>query len=706
MAFVGELFDDREVVPLRDEDRPIVRERSDKDHVVITSEESTFLEAYRYGLACMLSSSIEAISVSELVGRRVVLASPQFSSDEIYRRCEAIEGVWTTSSFEKHAHLLAAGCPVSEVFGRPDTKPPGKVSAHPGGKNPFYTKEDGMLQKLIHTDEGDERKNLLNCFPVPVDRIEQNGERFFTVQLEQGDCTSTTFELTAETKTSYQTLMECINRAGETLPNPPARLEGNQRDLKISISQIVSAQWPDQVEPAHRSDHWGRVSVDEQTAWLFEDHVYTPSRGLCSIRRDEIHVDDKRLKATPRIDQAGPELSKSDVTLEDIESVVAPAHSSLQAKLVSSYLALCAANVLPSGHRAPHYLLFLVGSKGSGKSTLAELMLACFGQNTNEGLSSLAASTEAGMLAKLGAYHDLPVGFDEYRNEAVDRKKNALLRQAYDKGNATKGTTQKNEQEKHPLRAIPIVVGEHAPDDRTGALLDRGLILKLDTQFEGDTYDDTRELIERASGLAPRLYQKFVDYGDEAYAELRTDMKKRLGDHLEELGHSGHGRRVRLYANLLAAREVTMGDADKVEEAFLGHLLDSADIIDDFALEQVFFRTLVGLASRDSARIQNEIAHVHDGSQLRLHGTTAFQAFQEQTSRQHAGSEASRQDILNHLKNFRHSWFIGNQVPERFHDKIRSCWAIDLEASDVPKSAMELAKYAKGDVNSALLQEA
>lgn len=716
IACSTDLWEDIEkVADLDSRERPVSRVGEETSRILLTARDGVFVRAFTLGLSCLLVSSIEDVPKTEMIGRKIVLdPSLSLSTDALYKIQDEIEGVWTCpedEDFEQLLTLLSDGLHTTEVLGRPEIQPIDRVSAHPNRGGPVFVEEEGLLCKLdFKKDEEPETVPLLNCVPRPVDRLQENGELFFTVQLEQQGHTSEPFELKAEAKASYQKLMERIKRVGSSLPKPPAHLGGRQRTLQTGIDQVVHAQWPDQVPPARRSDHWGRIEPDSEKdpIWLFEEHVWTKDRGLQSIRRDEVQVSNQRFKATPSIDEPGPQVeADSEATLRDVEDVIAPAHGSLLAKLLSSHIALCAANVLPTAYDEPHYPLVLVGPKGSGKSTAAELAVACFGRHQSEGLTSIATSTEAGLLAELGGYHSLPVGLDEYRNDSVSHDTNAMLRQTYDKGGTLKGTPRKNENVNHLFRAIPILVGEHMPDDRTGALLDRSLVLQFDNQFGEDTFDETRELIEQAPGIAPKLYDRFADRGDDAYVRTRDKWKQCIKETLEAMGHDGTGRRIRLYANLLAARELVFEDAEKLADDFIDHLIESFDLVDDFAMHRVFFQKLLAYASYKKHRFK-DIARVFNGTDLRLAATPVFDTFQEKLNRQRIDAQVNQRDLLNHLQSFKHTWFADWNKSTRFpeFDNPKKAWVIDLNHSDVPEDAIDLAAHAAGELDDDLRPEA
>lgn len=698
----------KEVLFEKSETDIVLRDAPDAQVIVITPDDEAFIEAYKRGISCALVRNPGVVPAGALNGRKVILTLGRSRSEEwvdhLYNATDdVLTAIWTAEASD--FDLLAEGYSVEEVCGRPEVKPAGEVSPLPGS-GPTYVRNQGVLSKVSYND--DEEKEfvpLLNCYPRPVDRIRERGEVFFTVCLEQDGRRSDCFDLIPEISTSYQEIMKAMKRVGSPLPRPPANIAGKQTWVLKAFDQVVHAQWPAGVPEAVRPGHWGQVSIEGagEDVWLFADHVFVPGQGLREVQKDEVYVDGHRVKATPNIDQPGPVLSTEEASIHEVEDVISRAHGQMTANLVTSYISYCASKVLPTAQEDNRHLAIFVGPKGSGKTTTGKLLLACFGQDPDE-MVSISGSTEAGVLAHLGAYRELPVGLDEYKNDSVSKRKNALLRQAYDKGTIKKGTVNRAETEDHQLHGIPLLIGEHEPNDNTGALLDRGLILDFDNDFEEDTYEETVDLMKRASNIAPQLYNQFVEYGDEAFRELRSRVKREIGTRLEEHGFPGVGRRVDLYSSVLASREVIIGDLDQKIDGFVEHLAQSLDRVEQSAVHIRFFQTLTGYAAgRPSTRAH--FARVMHGTELRLAATLSVSAYEEQAGRQRSSTDTGQQDILNHLKNFDGSWFLDANVNTRFESGQKKAWCIDLDHPDVPEAVLEFAQYAEGELDESLYED-
>lgn len=693
----------------------VCRENTREEHIgsqllILTSHDGVFWAAYRRGLSCLLIQTPVDLPPEVCVVDHFVLvevAGNQRNWVKKLYNSEDAQGVWTLQP--SALKRLPSAEHVTEIAGRPELMPAGEVAPGPG-LGPVFTEENGNLCRVKYdSDEEKKYAPILNCVPRPVDRIADGGETFLRICLEQGGVSSRPFDLTAEVATSPQKLMQNLTMVGEDLDIPPTEFCNSLKKLRRAVKLYSDAQWPGSVPPAKRSDHWGHFSPDAGgDAWLFEDgRVYTCDHGLREVERGEVYVGDSRVKVDPTIDMQGPSVSlDEEASLREVEEVVEGPHGALVAQLLVSFISLCAANVLPSVRRDKNFLLFLSGVKGSGKTTTAELTLACFGQTSDDAMTSIASATVAGLQNTLGAYHNLPVGFDHYRNDIVGAKKDGLLRQAYDQRSTSKGTVQVNETEEHPVRAIPIVLGEHIADDKTGALLSRGLHLQFDANFEEDTKEEMDELMTRASAIAPELFEKFDQVGDEEFVELRVNFEKRVVDRLEAMGHKNNGRRVDLYANLLAAREVVFRDGMEVIDDFVEHLAESLEIVEKYALHRHYFETLLGYVSNDSNDGIEGFARVVDGTELRLASTLAFDAYQQHSSQLRVERKVSRQDVLNHLKNFEDSWFPLWNEPTRYEGHgTKRAWVFELTHPDIPESALELAQYANGEIDATRVEE-
>ncbi|GEM_PF-6424315 len=693
----------------------LLRDREDNDLIIIASEDEVFKEAYMRGLSCLLVRDKKGVPNSCIIGRNVVLVSEDKEletwSDDLYLSAgEDVEAIWTATS--EALELLADGDTVDEACGLPEMKHVDQVASMPGMSTAFVEHE-GALCRVVPTEDGErEFEPILNCVPRTVDLIEEEGRKSYLVRLDQGGTESEEFELTPEIANSGQDLVTALTSVGYDLPRLPDHIAGSQKLMLSAFRQWVHAQWPSGYPPATRVDHWGRVSLEDcdEDIWLFDDQVYIPGRGLLKVDDNTFCVGERRILMEPSIvedgqDEEPPRLCKAEVEIQEVEDVVGRAHGEVTGILVGSFLAYCGSKILPSVYSADaHFLLFMVGVKGSGKSTALKLMLRCFGQPAE--LHAIHQGTAAGVLAVLGAYQDLPVGFDGYKNEGRGKTgKDAHLRQAYDKGSVPKGRPERYKTTDHKIRAIPMIDGEHVPDDDTGALLSRGLVIDFDREFEEDTADEMAELKERAPAVGLQLYNRFVEFGDAAFQELLNQKKERIGDNLEERGFRRYGRRVDLYAYLLASREVAFDDSEEVESVLIDHLVESLGRLEGLSLHNRFLEVLVTAASKKFNDF-SDFARVYNGTELRLGATNAVGLFEEQAKKQGLKRVANQRDILGHLQNY--SWFIKwNELTRhgpKLEDKLKS-WCIDLSDSDVPEAALELAQIAKGELAEDLRKE-
>lgn len=142
-------------------------------------------------------------------------------------------------------------------------------------------------------------------------------------------------------------------------------------------------------------------------------------------------------------------------------------------------------------------LLFITGRSGSGKSTLAR-NLNC-AMNIHNTRADSFNSSIVGMTRMMGYYSNIPVWYDEYReNDRNIQYKTQFLKEAFERQGVSKGVKVGAVVQRTDLFSTLILSGEDAPEDR--GLMSRCFIVKLD-----------RHTNSQAS------YHEFKQYEDEVF---------------------------------------------------------------------------------------------------------------------------------------------------------------------------------------------
>lgn len=142
-------------------------------------------------------------------------------------------------------------------------------------------------------------------------------------------------------------------------------------------------------------------------------------------------------------------------------------------------------------------LLFITGRSGSGKSTLAR-NLNC-AMNIHNTRADSFNSSIVGMTRMMGYYSNIPVWYDEYReNDRNIQYKTQFLKEAFERQGVSKGVKVGAVVQRTDLFSTLILSGEDAPEDR--GLMSRCFIVKLD-RHTNDT----------------EAYHAFKEYEDEVF---------------------------------------------------------------------------------------------------------------------------------------------------------------------------------------------
>lgn len=231
---------------------------------------------------------------------------------------------------------------------------------------------------------------------------------------------------------------------------------------------------PDHIGWIESEKMWvfGNVAIDREGKELRPDKGHTfwvEKKGIKAVSL-AVGVSDKSIIA-----DGVPCLSTVEFSIETVIQKLADAIGENEAKQCLGWVTavLFLEDVFERYGSFP--FLFITGKRGSGKSTVAEWLMNFFGL---ENAGKMASETTVVALQRYMSYYSsLPVFVDEYRNTDQVKYKTGMLRNAYNRQSAGKGTREGWGVREAKIRGTVLISGEETPEDN--ALMTRCIPIML-----------------------------------------------------------------------------------------------------------------------------------------------------------------------------------------------------------------------------------
>ncbi len=226
------------------------------------------------------------------------------------------------------------------------------------------------------------------------------------------------------------------------------------------------------VEP----DHIGWIEADKM--WVFGNVAMTEDgRELRPDKSQTFWIEKKGIKAISMavdsrqkmVDSGVPCLSMIEFRVEQVLERLSKSIGENEAKQCLGWLSAIVFMEEVFERYGSFPFLFITGKRASGKSTVAEWLMNFFGMENSGKMAS--ETTSVAIQRYLSYYSSLPVFVDEYRNTDQIKYKTGLLRNAYNRQSAGKGTREGWGVREARIRGTLLIAGEETPEDN--ALLTR-----------------------------------------------------------------------------------------------------------------------------------------------------------------------------------------------------------------------------------------
>jgi len=139
-------------------------------------------------------------------------------------------------------------------------------------------------------------------------------------------------------------------------------------------------------------------------------------------------------------------------------------------------------------------MLYAYGPIGTGKSKFAESVCNLFLHN--KPMFNLNQGTDYGFFSEMGMYRNVPVGLNEFDENAIKEEWFRALKGAFDGEGRKKGAGQKNKTKTQEITACPVLIGQYLTTKDDNAVLSRTLPCKF-----AEKRDRTPEQVARFDEL-------------------------------------------------------------------------------------------------------------------------------------------------------------------------------------------------------------
>ena len=214
-------------------------------------------------------------------------------------------------------------------------------------------------------------------------------------------------------------------------------------------------------------------------------------------------------------------------------------------------------------------ILFNFGAVQTGKSSAARGINAVLQGNTQPVM--LNSVTGPAFVRKLGQFANVPMWFDEWRND-LDEKIKQGSKALWDGVGSNKAKySSNNKTQNDPIRGTGIYSGQYYPAGDDNAFLTRCCLLTYTTKTDERTVDETRrfnKLVDlQGKGLSHIVGEilRYRDYFVDNYDEEYFARVKQLKNYFDEKRLSYDGRVANNFATLLSVVKTLQG---KVELPF------------------------------------------------------------------------------------------------------------------------------------------
>lgn len=326
-------------------------------------------------------------------------------------------------------------------------------------------------------------------------------------------------------------------------------------------------------------------------------------------------------------------------------------------------------------------ILYIGGEHQVGKNEFAAMIMEHFGMN-DLSASNVKEDSVPGMIRKMAYFSNIPVWADEYRaHEPECRRKESLLRSAFDRVAATKGSLSYL-MSAFPIRAPLIISGEAFTED--AALASRCARLYMSIK---DRHD---EVLHELNDLRPYLSGIFFKFLKEKTPSKVNGLREaiRTTAHFLKKHHNVDAREASVYAAMAECfyQIYNPEDLNKDSEAFgqwlINKVSDQKQAKQQDSPLQGWIEALMGMVSSGDLGL-NHIRYDQPKQYLYLWMSAIMDEWQVHAKRK--GATPWPEGTLRHLIE-QQSWFVMKNHKTRINCTLRSCHVLD--ASRMPEEVV------------------
>lgn len=339
-------------------------------------------------------------------------------------------------------------------------------------------------------------------------------------------------------------------------------------------------------------------------------------------------------------------------------------------------------------------ILFVFGRHGSGKTRLCQWITRIFFNSSDPGSSTLIGQNSAAFIRNRAAQvRYLPFWLDEYRNNESSARHLDILRGIYDHTTVGISGGMIGTNRTFQLESAAMISGEDEPDDPTGALAERMVVVRIPDKIPGIHFQEIEQLQYSFDGIFVHLLRN------------REQLVTRIRQQYDQLLEKHRGMRVSQrtainYALMHAVAKVVLGvelALDQVEKVFETIREDQAE---KDALTEMILTCLYTYRSDPFLRTVMEVGKSTTGTpalNFNLHACHQVYATERRKSGQHITSRPTLKKLARSTP-----WVAVPDRVVRLHGKVMRVYQVNLDTA--PEAILHMAYSIADEVTQAQLK--
>lgn len=470
--------------------------------------------------------------------------------------------------------------------------------------------------------------------------------------------------------------------------------EGHDLDIVMEMESLTDAG-----VRIDEPDHIGWIEKDK--IWLFDNVAFKDGREYRPDEHGIFWIGDKGFKPSGLGGDAGdvsaslgaPELSFDNFDHKEFLEHLVYSIGKNEARLCLgwAYSVFFMEDIFKMCGSFP--FLFLHGKKAAGKSHVAAWIRNIFGIASRPGEEGFRAgdTTIAGAQRILSWYSSLPAFMDEYQNLFGHYNKDGLMRNAYNRQSAIKGTREGFNIRISPIRGTLIVAGQVQPRD--SALLSRCINIQVtasNRDAENNPFIWFTERVRKGvfSGIGMYILRNKAKMMSN-FTTIWVSAQK----YLKSVGVDD--RTAQNYASVAAGYMIMHGDKDPDFAKMIGEWVQTAFRVEEEQEESMSFWDDI-LSMKETKQIRMQMWKMSYGEENRLivNFRALYALWEEWVHRRRGDVPFTLQALKNIIKNEKYCMGVDLQL-RLGESRPKGC--IEIYLPDAPDAVKALVEDEDGD---------